>query len=63
MAGDCYYAPETIPGDTAIAVNPKDPRYGHLIGKHAIRLLPVENQAHLRSWLMSTSILSLAPAC
>ena len=39
--------PETIPGDTAIAVNPKDPRYGHLIGKHAIRPLPVENQAHL----------------
>ena len=39
--------PETIPGDTAIAVNPKDPRYGHLVGKHAIRPLPVENQAHL----------------
>ena len=39
--------PETIPGDTAIAVNPKDPRYGHLIGKHAIRPLPMENQAHL----------------
>ena len=39
--------PETIPGDTAIAVNPKDPRYGHLVGKHAVRPLPVENQAHL----------------
>ena len=39
--------PETIPGDTAIAVNPKDPRYGHLIGKHAIRPLPLENQAHI----------------
>ena len=39
--------PETIPGDTAFAVNPKDPRYGHLVGKHAIRPLPVENQAHL----------------
>jgi len=38
---------ETIPGDTAIAVNPKDPRYSHLIGKHAIRPLPIENQAHL----------------
>ncbi|MCQ2359198.1 MAG: valine--tRNA ligase [Phascolarctobacterium sp.] len=25
--------PETIPGDTAIAVNPEDPRYGHLVGK------------------------------
>jgi valyl-tRNA synthetase len=34
--------PETIPGDTAIAVNPKDSRYSHLIGKHAIRPLPVQ---------------------
>ena len=39
--------PETIPGDSAFAVNPKDPRYGHLVGKHAIRPLPVENQTHL----------------
>jgi valyl-tRNA synthetase len=34
--------PETIPGDTAIAVNPKDPRYAHLVGKHVIRPLPPE---------------------
>jgi valyl-tRNA synthetase len=34
--------PETIPGDTAIAVHPKDPRYTRLIGKHAIRPLPPE---------------------
>ena len=34
--------PETIPGDTAIAVNPKDARYAHLIGSHAIRPLPVQ---------------------
>src|SRR5437868_820432 len=34
--------PETIPGDTAIAVNPKDPRYTQFIGKHAIRPLPSE---------------------
>src|SRR5258708_19291398 len=33
--------PETVPGDTAVAVNPKDPRYAHLIGKHVIRPLPV----------------------
>lgn len=39
--------PETIPGDTAIAVNPKDERYKHLIGKHARRPLPIENQAAL----------------
>jgi valyl-tRNA synthetase len=34
--------PETIPGDTAVAVNPKDPRYAKLIGKHVIRPLPSE---------------------
>ena len=34
--------PETIPGDTAVAVNPKDPRYQHLIGKHVIRALPLD---------------------
>ena len=31
--------PETIPGDTAIAVNPEDERYTHLIGKTV--LIPV----------------------
>jgi len=34
--------PETIPGDTAIAVNPKDSRYAALIGKQAVRPLPPE---------------------
>ena len=34
--------PETIPGDTAVAVNPNDPRYAHLIGKHIVRPLPVQ---------------------
>src|SRR5450432_3163443 len=34
--------PETIPGDTAVAVNPKDPRYAQLIGKHVRRPLPVQ---------------------
>ncbi len=34
--------PETIPGDTAVAVNPKDPRYAALIGKHIVRPLPAE---------------------
>jgi len=34
--------PETIPGDTAVAVNPKDSRYASLIGKHVIRPLPAE---------------------
>ncbi|MBL6766122.1 MAG: valine--tRNA ligase [Verrucomicrobiae bacterium] len=39
--------PETIPGDTAVAVNPKDPRYGHLVGKHVVRPLPQSNQKHI----------------
>src|SRR5271170_3449275 len=34
--------PETIPGDTAVAVNPKDPRYAKFIGKNVIRPLPAE---------------------
>ena len=34
--------PETIPGDTAVAVNPKDPRYAHLIGRHIVRPLPIQ---------------------
>jgi len=34
--------PETIPGDTAIAVNPGDERYARFIGMHAVRPLPVE---------------------
>jgi len=35
--------PETILGDTAIAVNPKDERYKHLVGKKA--LVPFINRA------------------
>jgi valyl-tRNA synthetase len=34
--------PETIPGDTAVAVNPKVPRYAKYIGKHVLRPLPAE---------------------
>ena len=34
--------PETIPGDTAVAVNPKDPRYAHFIGQQVVRPLPPE---------------------
>src|SRR5450756_2631916 len=34
--------PETIPGDTAVAVNPKDPRYVHVIGEYIVRPLPAE---------------------
>ena len=41
--------PETLLGDTAVAVNPDDERYGHLSGKRA--LLPVLNRP-LRSSAM-----------
>src|SRR6204780_86173 len=34
--------PETIPGDTAVAVNPKDSRYAKYIGKNVMRPLPAE---------------------
>jgi len=34
--------PETIPGDSAVAVNPNDPRYARYIGMHVVRPLPSE---------------------
>jgi valyl-tRNA synthetase len=61
--------PEVIPGDTAIAVNPKDPRYAHLIGKHVRRPLPVENQEPLPiigdehvDFEFGTGVLKVTPA-
>ena len=35
--------PETMLGDTAVAVNPSDPRYAHLVGKTAYYLWLGEN--------------------
>jgi valyl-tRNA synthetase len=64
--------PETIPGDTAVAVNPKDPRYAHLIGKHVYRPLPAElSQAEKRipiigdehvDFEFGTGVLKVTPA-
>ncbi len=61
--------PEVIPGDTAIAVNPKDERYAHLIGKNVRRPLPVENQALLPivadehvDFTFGTGVLKVTPA-
>jgi len=34
--------PETMLGDTAVAVHPEDPRYAHLVGKHV--LLPLTDR-------------------
>ncbi|MHA3774293.1 valine--tRNA ligase [Verrucomicrobiota bacterium sgz303538] len=64
--------PETIPGDTAVAVNPKDPRYAHLIGKHVVRPLPIETP-HADRWIpivgdegieigFGTGVLKVTPA-
>jgi valyl-tRNA synthetase len=61
--------PETIPGDTAVAVNPKDPRYADLVGKHIRRPLPLENQASIRivaddhvDFEFGTGVLKVTPA-
>jgi valyl-tRNA synthetase len=61
--------PEVIPGDTAIAVNPKDERYAHLIGKHVRRPLPLEDQALLPivadehvDFTFGTGVLKVTPA-
>jgi valyl-tRNA synthetase len=61
--------PETIPGDTAVAVNPNDPRYAHLIGKHVRRPLPLENQAAIPivadehvDFEFGTGVLKVTPA-
>ncbi len=39
--------PETIPGDVAVAVNPKDPRYAPLIGRTVRRALPLDDRAEI----------------
>jgi valyl-tRNA synthetase len=61
--------PETIPGDTGVAVNPKDERYAHLIGKHIRRPLPVDNQAPIPivgdehvDFEFGTGVLKVTPA-
>jgi len=61
--------PETIPGDTAIAVNPKDIRYAHLIGRHVRRPLPVESEILLPiigdeavDFTFGTGVLKVTPA-
>ena len=61
--------PETIMGDTAVAVNPKDPRYAHLIGKHVRRPLPLETEYQLPiigdeavDFEFGTGVLKVTPA-
>ena len=61
--------PETIMGDTAIAVNPKDERYAHLIGQHVRRPLPLNVEALLPiigdeavDFEFGTGVLKVTPA-
>jgi len=61
--------PETIMGDTGVAVNPADPRYRRFIGLHVRRPLPVENQAAIRivgdeavDFEFGTGVLKVTPA-
>jgi valyl-tRNA synthetase len=61
--------PETIMGDTAVAVNPRDGRYAHLIGRSVRRPLPMENQALLPiigddavEFEFGTGVLKVTPA-
>jgi valyl-tRNA synthetase len=61
--------PETIMGDTAIAVNPKDQRYAHLIGNHVRRPLPLNVEALLPiigdeavDFEFGTGVLKVTPA-
>lgn len=58
--------PETLPGDTAVAVNPKDERYAHLIGKNVIlpltgREIPVISDDYVEREF-GTGIVKITPA-
>ena len=58
--------PETLPGDTAVAVNPKDDRYAHLVGKTVIlpltgREIPVISDDYVDREF-GTGIVKITPA-
>ena len=58
--------PETLPGDTAVAVNPKDERYAHLVGKKVIlpltgREIPVVADDYVEREF-GTGIVKITPA-
>ena len=59
--------PETMLGDTAVAVHPDDPRYKHLIGKHVIlplvgRKIPVIADGLLVDPAFGTGVVKVTPA-
>ena len=58
--------PETLPGDTAVAVNPSDERYAHLVGKKVIlpltgREIPVISDVYVEKEF-GTGIVKITPA-
>jgi valyl-tRNA synthetase len=58
--------PETLPGDTAVAVNPSDERYAHLVGKTVIlpltgREIPVISDVYVEK-AFGTGIVKITPA-
>jgi len=58
--------PETIPGDTAVAVHPDDPRYAHLEGKSVIvpilgRFIPIIRDTYV-DMEFGTGALKVTPA-
>ena len=58
--------PETLFGDTAVAVNPKDKRYKHLIGKNVIlpvvnKLIPIVGDEHA-DMEFGTGVVKITPA-
>jgi len=60
--------PETMLGDTAVAVHPEDPRYKHLIGKHVVhpfvpdRVIPIIGDAVLVDMNFGTGAVKITPA-
>ena len=58
--------PETLFGDTAVAVNPKDDRYKHLIGKSVVlpivnKLIPIIGDEHA-DMEFGTGVVKITPA-
>lgn len=58
--------PETLFGDTAVAVNPKDKRYKHLVGKNVIlpvvnKLIPIVGDEHADPEF-GTGVVKITPA-
>ena len=58
--------PETILGDTAVCVNPKDPRYRHMVGKKVVvpminRIVPVISDEYV-DMEFGTGALKITPA-